>query len=71
MTEDYRVPVPDKVKNTLRKLGKIIGKSLPEGWGFTLLIFEFGEGGTLTYLSNADREDVLATMQEFIRKQAS
>lgn len=69
--EDYRVPVPDHVKETSRKLGKIIGNALPEGWGFCVLIFEFGEGGTMTYISNACREDVVDTMREFIQKQSS
>lgn len=71
MTEDYRVPVPPEVKASLRAIGKIIGEALPNGWGFALLVFTFGEDGTMTYMSNAHREDMLKAMQEFLRKQGS
>jgi hypothetical protein len=71
--EDYREPVSDEVKETLRHMGRVVGKACPPGWGFTLLIFTFGEGEgrVLTYISNAEREDVLRVMQEFLRKQGS
>lgn len=36
--------------------------------GFALLIFSFGEGGFLNYISNAQRKDMLATMKEFIAR---
>jgi hypothetical protein len=53
----------------LQDLGGRIGSALPAGWGFTLLLFQFGEGGSLFYIANADRADVLATMREFITRQ--
>jgi hypothetical protein len=36
--------------------------------GFALLIFKFGQGADhrCNYVSNAEREDMLATMKEFI-----
>jgi len=68
---DYRVPVPEEIKRTLSDIGKMIGQSLPEGWGFGLLIFTFGEDGTMTWISNAAREDMLKAMQEFLRAQGS
>jgi predicted hydrocarbon binding protein len=71
MSEDYRVPVSDEIKDTLRDMGRTIGKALPKGWGFTLLIYTFGEGGTMTYISNAQREDMLKAMQEFLQKQGA
>jgi hypothetical protein len=69
--DDFRVPVPPRARESLQKLGKIIGSSLPPGWGFTLFIFSYGEGGTLTYTSSAQREDMLKVLQEFMRAQAS
>lgn len=40
----------------------------PKTWGFTLLVFEFGspEDGRMNYISNAEREDMLTAMKEFI-----
>lgn len=72
MTEDYRVPVPGLIEDALQGIAKVIGSVLPEGWGFTLLIFTF-EGSkdpqTMTYISNARRADMLKAMQEFLQKQ--
>lgn len=38
--------------------------------GFAVLVFPFGatEGGRVNYISNADREDMLTAMKEFIAR---
>jgi hypothetical protein len=66
---NYTVPDPHDMQTTLRDLGDYIGRGLPGGWGFTLLLFEYGENGSLFYISSADRADVIATMREFIKRQ--
>jgi hypothetical protein len=38
------------------------------GYGFALLIFQYGEGGNMFYTSSADRADVIAAMKEFIER---
>lgn len=68
---DWRVPVPDNVTETANKLARVIKGSMPEGWGFALLLFTYGEGGQMVWLSSADREDMLKVLQEFIRAQGS
>jgi hypothetical protein len=68
---DYRVPVSDDNKRRLNEIGALIKERLPEGWGFGLLMFTYGEGGTMTWISSAQREDMLKAMQEFIQKQGS
>jgi len=53
------------------QLAKIISDVLPEGVGFALLIFDFGEPGpgqNLSYISNAKREDMIPTFKEFIAR---
>jgi len=53
-----------------RDIGRTIGKSLPKGLGFALLVFDFesqGEG-FLTWISNAKRDDMLKALQEFMQK---
>jgi len=70
------VPPPDfqtnddvAVRPIAKDIGRIIADQLPAGWGFTLLLFTFGPGGALSYISNADRSDMLLTMKEFINRQ--
>ena len=43
---------------------------LPEGMGFTLLAYEFGDekDRKMIYASNSNREDVISMMLEFINK---
>lgn len=36
--------------------------------GFVLLAFNFGDKGRVNYISNADREDMVATMKSFIAR---
>lgn len=66
----YTTKDAETMKPVLQDLGQRIGDALPEGWGFTLLLYEFGPGGSLFYISNAQRADVLASMAEFIRRQS-
>ncbi len=49
------------------------GKSDPDRvlkYGFALLVFDFGEGpdNKINFISNADREDMLVAMKEFIAR---
>lgn len=68
---DYRIPVPPEIVKNNQEIGRLIGSQLPPGWGFALLVFTFGGGGTMTYISNAQRADMVKAMQEFIAKQAN
>lgn len=36
--------------------------------GWVLMVFPFGDGGRCNYISNADREDVVALMKEQIQR---
>ena len=67
----YTTPDPDAIKPILNELGQRIGAALPSGYGFNLLIFNFGAGGNMFYLSNGDRADMMQAMREFLRKQTS
>lgn len=65
---NYKVFNED-IEFRLKELGDLIGSQMPMGWGFTLLIFDFNKGpdGSLFYISNAQRDDMVAMMKEFIR----
>ena len=60
----------EQANNILQDIMKDIKKKLPEGMGFTLLAYEFGdkEGRRMLYASNSNREDVMKAMLEFIDK---
>jgi hypothetical protein len=66
---DYQTDQDAAVRPVAKDIGRIIAGQLPAGWGFTLLLFTFGPGGTLSYISNADRSDMLLSMKEFIGRQ--
>ncbi len=55
---------------TLQEIAKIIKEKLPDGMGFALLAFEFGDipNRRMMYVSNGNREDVQKSMLEFCSK---
>lgn len=59
----------EEAEAALRKIGDYINGMVPAGMGFSLLLFDFGDGGNMFYLSSAQREDMLKAMKEFISKQ--
>lgn len=52
----------------LKEIGRMLKEQMPVGFGFTLLIFNYGEGGGMFYLSSAERQDMINAMREFIHK---
>ena len=58
----------EAAEKMLRQIGNMLRDVCPPGIGFSLLIFTFGEGGDMFYSSNAQREDMIKAMQEFIEK---
>lgn len=64
----FEVKNPE-VETKLREIGGVIGKELPQGFGFTLFLFEYGEGGSMFYISSAQREDMIKAIMEFLEKQ--
>ncbi len=68
--DTFEVKNPEIVER-LKEVGQLLKGIMPEGWGFTLFMFDYskGPGGSLFYLSSAQRDDMLATLEEFIGKQ--
>lgn len=64
---DTPAPLAD-AEAIARDIGKLIGSQMPPGWGYCLILFTFGEGGHMTYISNANRDDVVATLKELAGK---
>lgn len=59
-----------QANDMLQEIVREIDAKLPEGMGFALLAYEFGDkdGRRMLYASNSNREDVLKAMLEFVNK---
>lgn len=59
-----------QTNSVLQSIAKDIKAKLPEGMGFALLAYEFGDddGKRMLYVSNSDRESVILAMLEFVDK---
>lgn len=57
-----------EAEHRLNEIGNLLRSNMPEGFGFALLIFSYGEGGSMFYTSNAQRQDIINAMREFIAK---
>ncbi len=59
------------IKSKLQSIAKNIDDELPEGFGFALLTFKFNvkpDTSEMMYVSNANREDIVKAMKEWIEK---
>ncbi len=68
-------PIEEKHRAVMNEIGDLISGAInPDGIkcnGFALLVFPFGQPNDehrCNYISNANREDMLATMKEFIAR---
>lgn len=59
----------EEVEKALRGIAEKISHEIPDSYGFTLLIFNFGPGGSMFYISNAERDSMVEAMKEFIHRQ--
>ncbi len=59
-----------QASNVLQSIAKDIKAKLPEGMGFALLAYEFGDDDDkrMLYVSNSDRESIILAMLEFVDK---
>jgi hypothetical protein len=57
-----------ELEDKAAEVGRLIGGSIPEGVGFCLTLFTFGDGGWFTYVSNAERGDMMRALEELLRK---
>jgi hypothetical protein len=55
-----------EVRAKMKELAKLVDAQLPVGWGFAVLCFSFGAEGRMNYVANAERQDVVRAMYEFI-----
>jgi hypothetical protein len=66
----------EEVEQKLREIGRMVKSAMPEGFGFTLMIFSYKGGyderdrplGSMFYMSSAERHTMIEAMREFIAK---
>jgi hypothetical protein len=60
----------EEIEGLLKEIGSLIDGALHKfpDYGFTLMLFTYGEGGELFYISSAQRKDMIRAMQEFQQK---
>lgn len=66
--ERYDGPDLASMEAKAREVGLLIGPVMPEGAGFCLFVFSFGDGGWMTHVSNADRADLVKAMREWLER---
>jgi hypothetical protein len=64
MAHELRNP---EVEAKLKQIGLRMKAEMPEGFGFTFLMFSH-DLKTIYYLSSAERDSMIAAMREFIQK---
>ena len=62
------IKVGEYVKSKMQTIAKKVQEELPKDFGFVVLTFKFNELGEMIYVSNANREDVITAMKEFMEK---
>lgn len=67
----FRTPVPDEIREAGNRLGEVVGRALPPGWGFGLFLFTYGPGGSMFWISSARRDDMAKALSEWIHTEAS
>lgn len=57
-----------KTEKLTRSIAHGIGSSLPAGYGFALVVFDFEDKGRMTYVSNAERPGLVKLLRELATK---
>ena len=62
-------PMDEEIRKVSNDIGRLIGGVLPPEYGFALLVFGLNDApGRMNYISNANREDMLAALKELIAR---
>ncbi len=59
----------EDLEKTCRGYADAFQDVVPEGVGFAIFLFDFGEKGNTAYVSTADRKDMLKLLKEWIEIQ--
>ncbi len=66
-------PIPEDLVGVMNEIARILDGAIKgeagRSMGFMLMVFDFGGGGRMSYISNAVREDMIKALHEFIARQ--
>lgn len=69
------MPTRFQLKDSARLLAPHLDKALAEAHGerigFVVFLFDFGSDGSLAYISNAQRPDMIKAVEEWLARQKS
>lgn len=51
-----------------REIGRLLKTKMPEGVGFFLCLYDFGDSGWMTYVGNGRRDDTIKLLRELAEK---
>lgn len=57
-----------EIEKACSKMGKVVGSCMPDGVGFALIFTDFGDSGSMAYVSNAQREGMVKLFREVADK---
>lgn len=58
----------EELENEVAYIAKALVAALPPGVGMALVLFDFGEAGSMAYASNGTRQDMIEMFRELLRK---
>lgn len=58
----------EAIEARAQTLARTLDDKMPDGWGFALLMFQFGPGGALSWISSAARDDTARMLVELLQK---
>jgi hypothetical protein len=62
---------PPRVRELEREayqIGRVLADNMPPDMGFALVLFDLGRGGFLTWMSNAQRQDMITLLRELTER---
>lgn len=66
--QPHMIAVLNSLASALDDMFNGTDRSVPKKTGFVVLTFTFDVEGAVNYISNAKREDMIASMKEFIAR---
>lgn len=58
-----RAPL-EEAERGMQSIARVVGNMVPEGYGFAVLVFSWGEQGFMNWVSNAQRTDMVKALRE-------
>lgn len=58
----------EELERKMQGIAGAVKPMVPEGCGFAVLVFHYGEGGFMNWVSNAQRADMIKALREMADK---